>query len=624
MSARPPEAPDVVRSTAAHQETLTPPPSAQPPRVVVLALPRPMLCAVFEPERFGRLRAKAVFALAERIGGGDGPAPVIDLEDPENATDLPAQLDRLAAAGVDRLVLYGAAERPIYAREIAARFPGGVEANAPDALLWRARTSTAPVVELGEGLYRIDEGTPPPPNAAALLWRTPGEVDSPRSGGENGTIPMAPLADDPEGRLGAGVGLSPPAALAGHASGTKLRDAWAAFWPHEVFRAAVLGLDPLLEAALARAPAPEALPVPLLAVTGMDGSGKSTHVEHLARALSAAGQRVAIVKLYRQGAFLQLADELGARTRRGGPISAFRLSRVVKLWDTLRVFDEVLPGAAALHDVLIGDRWTETHLAAAASQLGWDLRAHGALACAPAPEGCAWLLLPPEVALARIEARGVPRTADEHPAGLAGYAWAFDDLSRGGANLRLDARADEAENVGRIRGFFRVGRGDASATEAPRPTPPRPAPPAQPLGTRTAVVLGAAPGSPTLAASARPWLHRAGAVSLDFVLEGLAARVLLDLRETRPARASAPLWPGVLHRLFPDLSALAELDRLLSAEATIVGWRPPTAADFAFAPSPAGAARLTAAYGAALADLAAEQGWPRLPDAGAAGGGGSP
>jgi thymidylate kinase len=595
---------DVVAATTAHQTNLRP--QSAPPRVAVLALPRPYLCACFEAGRFDRIRAAAVAALAAAVGGGEGPALVEDLESP--GAPLPERLEALAAAGIDRLVLFGAAERPAFAREISLRFAGGVEAPAAAGLLHRARHAPERVVALGEGLYRLDPGASAPADAEALLWRA---ADATPPVLPVSPHPQAPLAHDPEARLGAGLGLAPPEALPGTVAGAALRAAWGAAWPADPFRAAVLGLDAALEAAV-RAPVERVRPGrPVVAVTGMDGSGKSTHVDHLARALSGAGRgRVAVLKLYRQGAFLALADDLGARTRRGAPLTCFRLSRVVKLWDSLRVLAEAFEPLVAAHDTLVLDRWTETHVAAAESQLGWDLRSHGALARMPEADARAWLLLPPEVALSRLEVRGTPLTADEHATGLAGYAAVFERLAQGARELRLDARAPEAENAARLRAFFGV---PPDAPPGAEPTPPPQAPPALPrTNARAEVVLGHDAAWPELGADCARWAAAAGPLTRDFLLEGISTRCLLDLREGRPARACAPLWPGVLARLYPDATALAEVDHLLAHEARVVGYRPPRPADFAGLGGPEGAVRFAAAYGRALETLAGERGWPCL------------
>lgn len=616
---------DVVSHPTAHQVNLQPQTAVA--RAVVLALPRPLLCAGFEPERFSQLRAVALQRLAARVGGGEGPVPVIDLEDRVHA--LPLELERLRDAGIERLVLFGASERPDFAREISLRFAGGVESRPDDALLYAARFAPSAVVSLGAGLYRVDVGAPVPAQAEAVLFRDPSSPFPPICSGD--TRAGLPFAHDPDTRLGAAVGLLPPEALVCTDEGATLRAHWAGHFPPELLRSAVLGIHDALEAALAPATGPDSpediagdeapqvtlereLTARMWAVTGMDGSGKSTHVAHLANAVAARGLRVAILKLYRQGAFLALADDLSARTRRGAPLSAFRLSRCVKLWDSLRMRDEVFDEAAQSHDILILDRWVETHLAAASSQLGWDLRHHGALAAFPKPRGCAWLLLPPEVALERLTSRGLPLTADEHAAGLAGYARAFDALSQGPTDLRLDAQAAEADNALNIRHFFGLEDVDPSIT-APvltAPTLPVQAPGALPMGARAEVVLGFTPDLPVIGTGCLAALPWAGELSRGFVLEGIASRCVLDLREKRPARACAPLWPAVLARLYPDLTALSELDHLLAAEARVVGYLPPRPEDFGGLATGGGAVRFAAAYGRALAEVAEARGWRAL------------
>src|SRR5690606_10936282 len=111
------------------------------------------------------------------------------------------------------------------------------------------------------------------------------------------------------------------------------------------------------------------------------------------------------LKLYRQGAFLELAGELGARTRRGGPLAAFRVSRIIKLVDSLRVFREHMAPALRDCDVVVMDRYLETHVAAAESQLGWELSRHPALALFPRADRTICLGIPPAAALRRLSAR---------------------------------------------------------------------------------------------------------------------------------------------------------------------------------------------------------------------------
>ena len=109
--------------------------------------------------------------------------------------------------------------------------------------------------------------------------------------------------------------------------------------------------------------------------------------------------------------------------------------------------------------------------------------------------------------------------------------------------------------------------------------------------------------------AAHALLTAAGEVSFGFRLEATAAHALLDVREGRAVSACAPLWPGALVRLYPELGALTELARLLDREVDVIAWRAPRAADFPWLP-PRAATRFAARYGAALSALAAQHGWP--------------
>ncbi|MBM4346231.1 MAG: hypothetical protein FJ100_22890, partial [Deltaproteobacteria bacterium] len=126
--------------------------------------------------------------------------------------------------------------------------------------------------------------------------------------------------------MGNWAGWLPPEGRFGSAVGARIRATWQRAWSGasslDGVRLAAIGFDPTLEAALANAssvPARARSPTRalLVAVTGLDGSGKTTQVQRLVAALTAAGYRVAALKPYRQGEFLRLADELGARTRCG-------------------------------------------------------------------------------------------------------------------------------------------------------------------------------------------------------------------------------------------------------------------------------------------------------------------
>ena len=587
---------DVVARLADHQANLSP--GERGGGAVLLALPTPRILTALLGARVAALRASWIAAWAERLGGGDGPLPVVDLD--ADRRRLGALLAELAGGGVERLLLLGARDRPAFAREVSCRWPGGLGvAGAPDLApdLSAALHDGAPPLAPGVVLVGLD-GDDLPRGDARVYARDP-----------------ARLAGDAHGFL-------PPAALFATERGDRLREAWRAHWEARGFgadvRAAALGLDAELEARLhdpaAASPPPKR--ARLFAVTGLDGAGKSTQAAALRDALRASGRSACVVKLYRQGAFLALADELSARTRRGAPLAAFRVSRVVKLVDSLRVYRDVLHPALAAHDAVVANRYVETHVAAAASQLGWDVSAHPLLAIFPPAARTFWLRLAPEEALRRLRARGERLSADEHAAGLAGYAAAFAELARGPCDVVLDALAPEAANAERI----------AAEALAGLPPPGR----ARPLGpvaaatgaaaraTRIAVTVGKSePGSDVVALSAvlRESLGAAAAaLPASFWIEAQATQAVLDARTSGAAVSAVPLWPEALARmpLCRDLVVLDELGRLLEREVRVVAWRP-LAPDDALAaliaPAAAGRRRFVDAYNAALAAVAAERGW---------------
>ncbi|HET8948690.1 MAG TPA: molybdopterin-guanine dinucleotide biosynthesis protein MobB, partial [Candidatus Polarisedimenticolia bacterium] len=362
--------------------------------------------------------------------------------------------------------------------------------------------------------------------------------------------------------------------------GARLRERWLARWAdwRDAVRCAVLELDPLLEMRL-RVPRAQPPPDPrVIAITGIDGAGKSTHVQELASRLAAAGYRVATLKMYRHGAFLDLADELSGRTRAGAPLSALRLSRLVKLVDSLRVFRAGFAAALEQADVVLMDRYVETHLAAAKSQLGWDVAEHPLMRFPP-PALQFWLLLDAAAALKRLEQRGDDLTADEHPAGLTGYLRVFRELAVTSRDVVLDAGAPRDQNVAAVaeRALKTLPR-PASRPGAPVQVPGVEAPAAVcPAGERRPIRIGGTHGAPLGQEALRLQedLGEAGrALSTVERIEIYATQLLLDLDLAAPdAAAVVPLWPGALAALpgFEDCRGLEEIDRMLRGRVEVTG-----------------------------------------------------
>jgi thymidylate kinase len=451
----------------------------------------------------------------------------------------------------------------------------------------------------------------------------------------DGTWAVA-YARDPSRAAGAWHGFVPPAALYGTDAGNRVREIWRRYWAERgqagAVRHAVLGLDPDLERRLAEPAgvAPTARRARIFAVTGLDGAGKSTHAAALRAALEARGRRSRILKLYRQGAFLALADELSGRTRRGAPLAAFRVSRIVKLVDSLRVYRDQLRPALDSLDAVVLDRYTETHRAAAAAQLGWDLTQHPALALFPPADRAFWLRLDVDEAVRRLHARGGRLTADEHTVGLAGYAEAFRLMTTPAAatpaDVVLEADAPFAANAARIanEALTVVAPPAAGAMRATTASPIAPAAaerarthalPVDIGGAADGAVLGSEIAE--LAAMLRDRLGRAAdGVTAAFWVEAYAAQLVLDARCAIAPNATIALWPAALRRmpLFANLVALDDLSRLLDAAVSVRSFTLASPAADALwtviAPSPTARARLAAEYRDAVAAIAGERAWP--------------
>jgi thymidylate kinase len=663
---------DVIAELSAHQQNLVPAPMT--PRAALVVLPLAPIARFIAGDWFEARRARALSRLAEELGGGDGPLPIVMAA---AGAPLPEQLAELWRTGVRALFVHGMADRPGHARALAYRWPGalhpiGDRDGAPSALdlLFEGDRS---ITWLEPDVVRVAPGVAAP--AARLVFAATGE-DDPRRVREQGEH-VWPYALDRRRRLGCWSGVLPAAGAFGSEEGARVRERWGAHWSElgrpDAVRLAALGLEPALEADLAaREPAPQPeRRARVIAITGLDGSGKSSHAARLARSLRDRGARVQVLKLYRQGAFLELANELGARTRRGAPLAAFRTSRAVKLVDSLRLMRDHMQLALAECDALVMDRYDETHLAAAASQLGWDLSAHPMLAPFPPADVRFWLELDAEAALRRRDARGERPSADEHLVGLRGYAQEFARLAAGPREVRLDAAATVEENAAAIADRALPLVTPRGPAERSLLTPPGAAParertarcaihlgaapahereargavhlgPAHERETRGAVHLGPAPAHERAArgavhlGAADPDLPELGAdvialraalerwcgdaargVPEAFWLETYAAQILLDLRTGAPARARVALWPGALARMehHGDLEMLRELERMLLAEVDVIDYRDSAPADSfaALGAHPSAAPRLARAYAAALAALADERGWPARP-----------
>lgn len=560
----------VVARLAAHQTNLQPP--SMPPEAAVLALPSPPICAELDAAHYAAWRDARLHELAEEAGGGDGPLPIEDLT---TGDTLVPTLARLASRGVTRLILFGARDQPGWARAVACRWSGALDVTG----------------------NVIDE-----------VHRRDGDA----------------VAPDPDGVMAPWSGFLDPVGRFGTERGQEARTRWTRRWSDrgrdDVVRQAALQLDPVLEEGLAPTPPPSpSLDAPVFAVTGLDGAGKSTHAARLCERLVEAGYGTASIKIYRHGAFLELADELGARTRRGAPLAAFVTSRIVKLVDSLRVLRDTIRPASRELDVLVMDRYIETHVAAAHSQLGWDLRHHPILQRFPAAAQTFWLRVEPRVAVERLRERGTKLTADEHPTGLHGYAVAFDGLAEGdpprSTVLSSDSPIDHNAHsiASTVLATLPPPAGRTTSVSVATAATSRP-------GACIEVILGAGdaelPGDDVLALRRELSGPQRDAVPERFWVEAYVAQLILDLRTTQRSSWCLPLWPGALQRMWPDIATLSELTRIVRRHVNIVGYAPdPRVPLFEALAHPRALPRLRGHYLDELEACARAEGWDRVASA---------
>jgi thymidylate kinase len=557
---------DVLARLAEHQSNVRA--ASTPHTCALVALPLPAIAWALAHDALAAWREAALQRSARMLGGGDGPLPIIDLN--QDLRPLPILLRDLALR-YDALKIWGDRDQPGFSRELRCRWRGGLQFLG-EGVTVALMDDPRPSLDFGQGVVRIYAGCPAPTGSNTVLVGIPPWADPDRVDGE-------PYVVDPERRLGPYSGFLPPEAVLGTDRGASLREAWLARWAdwREAVRCAVLEFDPLLATRLRL---PHAKPAPdarVISITGIDGSGKTTHVSELTRRLSAAGYRVASLKMYRHGAFLDLANDISARTRNGAPLSAMRISRLVKLVDSLRVYFDCFTPALERADVLVMDRYVETHIAAARSQLGWDVAEHPLLQFPP-PALQFWLWLDPGLAIDRLRERSDDLTADEHPAGLTGYAQVFRELAVNETDVVLDARAPVEVNIGKVA--------ELALKAAPRPAsraggiievkgveaPERVRRP----GERRPVWIGGARGAP-LGNDVYRFQEILGERGLALTtvdwLEIYSTQVLLDLDLALDAEAVVPLWPGALAALpgFEDCRGLEEIDRMLRSRVEVRG-----------------------------------------------------
>jgi dTMP kinase len=187
----------------------------------------------------------------------------------------------------------------------------------------------------------------------------------------------------------------------------------------------------------------------IIGVCGIDGSGKSSHVESLEKFLGARGLRVKRHKIYRHGVFHETVTDLTRQCDKGQNLHLWRIQRIVKAFDSVKYFYSSVEGDLDACDVLLFDRYVYTHFAAGAGRYHHDPFTRELLSVFPQADRIYLLDVPTEKALARIGERQ-EKTVDENPYMLSRFRHALLDL--GGQNnfMVLDTRRPYEENKRRI------------------------------------------------------------------------------------------------------------------------------------------------------------------------------
>lgn len=206
---------------------------------------------------------------------------------------------------------------------------------------------------------------------------------------------------------------------------------------------ALAGIDLFGEALARSAPLPSmaARQGPLvIGIDGIDGTGKSTHLELLHAWLERRGLRVVRHKLYRHGVFHDTVTDMTRMCAGAEHLHLWPLQRHAKLLDSLKYWHEQVAPSVAEADVLLFDRYVQTHLAAGTGRYHHDPYAREFLAALPRADLVFLLDLPIDVALQRLAQRR-ERTVDENPYMLGRFRAQLLQLALAGRHEVLDATA---------------------------------------------------------------------------------------------------------------------------------------------------------------------------------------
>ncbi len=168
----------------------------------------------------------------------------------------------------------------------------------------------------------------------------------------------------------------------------------------------------------------------ILGVDGIDGAGKSTQLAALRTYLEGRGCSVRVHKIYRHGVFHDTVTDLTRWCKADRNLHLWALQRRIKLFDSIKYYFRTVEPDLSRCDVMIFDRYVQTHLAAGLGRYGHDPYARELLSVYPDPDRVYLLDLPTEVALRRL-ARRAARTVDENPYMLGRYRAVLAELACG-------------------------------------------------------------------------------------------------------------------------------------------------------------------------------------------------
>ncbi|MEE2888287.1 MAG: hypothetical protein VX951_12725 [Planctomycetota bacterium] len=193
----------------------------------------------------------------------------------------------------------------------------------------------------------------------------------------------------------------------------------------------------------------------VLGIDGIDGAGKTSQLKALRRYLESLGLVVGVHKIYRHGVFHETVTELTRQCAGDRNLHLWPLQRRVKLFDSIKYYySSVVPDLQRC-DVLLFDRYVQTHRAAGLGRYDHDPFAREFVSVYPEADRVYLLDLPEPTALARI-AKREKSTVDENSYMLGRYRAALLEMASDpnrsdGCLVRLDGTASIADNQAKIR-----------------------------------------------------------------------------------------------------------------------------------------------------------------------------